>query len=84
MEREADRIGFGVLTDAGLPGRQHGADVREPVEREPPGRRPFPYLRTHPLDTERIAEARNRAGASLAAPPLEDTHAMMQAPVHGC
>ncbi|TXH42157.1 MAG: hypothetical protein E6Q92_06305 [Burkholderiaceae bacterium] len=79
MEREADRIGFGVLTDAGFPAASMALmfENLQNVNRLDDGR--FPYLRTHPLDTERIAEARNRAGASLAAPPLEDTHAMMQA-----
>jgi predicted Zn-dependent protease len=66
-EREADRIGFGVLTQAGFaPGGM--AAMFEKLEHssrlnDSGG---FPYLRTHPLNAERIGEARSRLGA---APP---------------
>ncbi len=61
MEREADRVGFGVMTDAGFEGSgvsgmfeklQHAARLNDNGS--------FPYLRSHPLTTERIAEARAR------------------------
>ncbi|MEO8299573.1 MAG: M48 family metalloprotease [Burkholderiales bacterium] len=74
MEREADRVGFSVLGDAGF----------DPVgmvgmfERLQQGSRltdsgQFPYLRSHPLTSERIGEARSRlgvrgAGTSIDAP----------------
>ncbi|MBL8324733.1 MAG: M48 family metalloprotease [Rubrivivax sp.] len=81
MEREADRIGYGVLADAGfatggmaqmferLQGNAAVADSGA-----------FPYLRTHPLTVERISEARNRvllAGATQT-PRATLLHALMQ------
>lgn len=68
MEREADRIGFGVMTSAGFaPGGMaamfeklsHAARLNDYGA--------FPYLRSHPLTTERIGEARARLGT---APPV--------------
>ncbi|WP_236675001.1 M48 family metalloprotease [Piscinibacter sp. HJYY11] len=70
-EREADRIGFSVLTQAGYaPGGM--AAMFEKLENnsrlnDSGG---FPYLRTHPLNAERIGEARARQGASSAAAPV--------------
>ncbi len=72
MEREADRIGFGVLTDAGYDPRgfvtmfgklQQAAGVNDNGA--------FPYLRSHPLTTERIADMQSRLpmGATGAAGP---------------
>lgn len=61
MEREADRIGFGVLTGAGFEGEgfvtmfeklQQAARLNDDGS--------FPYLRTHPLTTERMADMRSR------------------------
>ena len=61
MEREADRIGFGVLSDAGYDPRgfvtmfgklQQAAGVNDSGA--------FPYLRSHPLTTERIADMQSR------------------------
>jgi predicted Zn-dependent protease len=61
MEREADRVGFGVMLDAGFAGR----GVTSMFEKlQQAGRLndngSFPYLRSHPLTTERIAEAQAR------------------------
>jgi predicted Zn-dependent protease len=61
MEREADRVGFGVLTEAGF----HPDGVSSMFERLQQANRfndsgNFPYLRSHPLTTERIAEAKAR------------------------
>lgn len=70
-EREADRIGFSVLTQAGFaPGGM--AAMFEKLEHnsrlnDSGG---FPYLRTHPLNAERIGEARSRLGAASAAAPV--------------
>ena len=63
MEREADRVGFGVLNDAGYdPGGmalmfEH---LQQASRLNDDGS--YPYLRTHPLTTERIGDARARLG----------------------
>lgn len=62
MEREADRIGFGVFEAAGF-GVEGMSRMFEKLDQA--GRLndsgAFPYLRSHPLTAERIAEARARA-----------------------
>ena len=69
MEREADRVGFSVMSDAGYASR----GVSNMFEKLQQANRlndngSFPYLRSHPLTTERIAEAQARVQlASLAA-----------------
>ena len=75
MEREADRIGFGVMTDAGFESR----GVTSMFEKLQQASRlndngAFPYLRSHPLNTERIAEAQSRVqlATSSAAPLSQD------------
>jgi predicted Zn-dependent protease len=63
MEREADRVGFGVLSDAGFdPGgmAQMFEHLQQASRLNDDGS--FPYLRTHPLTTERIGDARARLG----------------------
>ena len=59
MEREADRVGFSVLREAGF----SPAGMARMFEKLDHANRlndsgAFPYLRSHPLTTERIAEAR--------------------------
>lgn len=81
MEREADRIGFGVLTGAGYaPSGMaamfekllHAARLNDSQS--------FPYLRSHPLTTERIGEAQARLGVEGAAAPVRPlAWAMLQA-----
>ena len=87
MEREADRVGFGVMTDAGFDSR----GVSSMFEKLQQASRindngSFPYLRSHPLTTERIAEAQARL--QLASPAQDKAlgvaqdrffHAMMAA-----
>jgi predicted Zn-dependent protease len=81
MEREADRIGFGVYSDAGF----SATGMAAMFEKLDQANRlndngAFPYLRSHPLTVERLSEARARA--TLAKPvPAEAKvlHAMMQA-----
>lgn len=80
MEREADRVGFGVLTQAGYD--PHGfATMFDKLQQASRlnDNGSFPYLRTHPLTTERIAEMQSRQ--QLAAPsgrPRPDLiHAVM-------
>jgi predicted Zn-dependent protease len=63
MEREADRIGFGVLTQAGFApeGMTAMFDQLQQASRLVDNQQ-YPYLRSHPLTTERIGEARARLG----------------------
>lgn len=74
MEREADRVGFGVLTDAGFDGKGFVDmfDLLQQASRlNDDGS--FPYLRSHPLTSERIADMRARlplAGASQGPQPV--------------
>lgn len=65
MEREADRIGFGVLTEAGYDpnGMAQMFELLAQASRLNDDNN-FPYLRSHPLTTERIGEARSRMGSS--------------------
>lgn len=63
MEREADRVGFGVLTTAGFA----PSGMAQMFEHLQMASRlnddgSYPYLRTHPLTTERIGDARARLG----------------------
>lgn len=61
MEREADRVGFGVMMDAGFESRGMSAmfdKLQQAARLNDNGS--FPYLRSHPLTTERIAEAQAR------------------------
>jgi beta-barrel assembly-enhancing protease len=69
MEREADRVGFGVLADAGYDPQgfvgmfaklQQAAGVNDSGA--------FPYLRSHPLTTERIADMQARLQLNGARP----------------
>jgi predicted Zn-dependent protease len=64
-EYEADRIGIAALADAGY--NPHGmASFFEVMSRQQPATpemRTPEFLRTHPVTTARIAEARNRARA---------------------
>ena len=86
MEREADRIGFGVLSDAGYDPRgfvsmfgklQQAAGVNDSGA--------FPYLRSHPLTTERIADMQSRlplgSNTASAAPDMEQAMASARARV---
>jgi predicted Zn-dependent protease len=75
MEREADRVGFGVMIDAGFQSRGMSAmfeKLQQAARLNDNGS--FPYLRSHPLTTERIAEAQARvqlASAEAAKPSRE-------------
>jgi len=92
MEREADRVGFGVMTDAGFDSGGETtmfAKLQQAARLNDNGA--FPYLRSHPLTTQRIAEVQARvqlAEASAAKPtPAHENdeakahvlHAMMAA-----
>jgi predicted Zn-dependent protease len=81
MEREADRIGFGVLTQAGFaPGGMAAMFEKLDHNSRLNDSGGFPYLRTHPLTAERIGEARARLGTAPAVPPVSVlAHAAAQA-----
>ena len=79
MEREADRVGFGVMSEAGYDPRgfvgmfgklQQAAGVNDNGA--------FPYLRSHPLTTERIADMQGRVQLT---PPVHgaSSHEFVQA-----
>ena len=81
MEREADRVGFQVMTGAGYsPGGM--AAMFEKLEQSSRlndfgG---YPYLRSHPLTSERIGEAKSRMGTAPATPPVSRLeHSVAQA-----
>ncbi len=82
MEREADRVGYGVMTEAGYEPQgfvtmfeklQQAARLNDNGS--------FPYLRSHPMTTERIsdAQARQQLLPPRAAVATTPTHAMMSA-----
>lgn len=80
VEREADRVGYGLLGAAGFA----TTGMAEMFDRLDVATRlndngGFPYLRSHPLTVERISEARSRsllAGSLAPGPKL--AHALMQ------
>ena len=85
MEREADRVGFAVMTQAGFEG-QGAVAMFEKLQQANrlSDRGNFPYLRSHPLTSERIADMQSRVGLggtdktfTTANPTLE--HAMVAA-----
>ncbi len=81
MEREADRIGLGVMTGAGFAPDGMAAmfeKLQQSSRLNDSGG--FPYLRSHPLTSERIGEARGRLGtATRPAPVSMLEHSLAQA-----
>jgi len=81
MEREADRIGFSVLRQAGFA----PSGMARMFEKLDHANRlndngSYPYLRSHPLTTERMAEAQARQGLGPSGPGMpRPEHALMQA-----
>jgi len=64
VEREADRVGFQVMTAAGYaPGGMAAMFERMDRSTRLNDSGGFPYLRSHPLTVERIGEARARASS---------------------
>lgn len=80
-EREADRVGFNVLTGAGYSPAGMPAMFEKLLQASRLNdSQNYPYLRSHPLTTERIGEARSRLGVANAAPPPRPLlHVLMQA-----
>lgn len=61
MEREADRVGFGVLSDAGYDPQGFVAMFNKlQLSAGVSDNGAYPYLRSHPLTTERIADMQAR------------------------
>ncbi len=83
MEREADRVGFGVMSQAGF-APQGAASMFEKLQYASrlSDNGSYPYLRSHPLNSERIADMQGRfqltPGADTALPLAMD-HAMISA-----
>jgi predicted Zn-dependent protease len=81
MEREADRIGLSMMREAGF----SPAGMARMFEKMDHANRlndsgAYPYLRSHPLTTERVAEAQARLGTGPAiAGAVRPEHALMQA-----
>ena len=82
MEREADRIGYAVMREAGFD-PQGFASMFERLQQASAlndnGR--FPYLRSHPLTTERIADMHSRLplGVTVSSVPHDMEQAMVSA-----
>lgn len=82
MEREADRVGFAVLGQAGYdPAGMSAMFEKLDIANRLNDNGAYPYLRSHPLSLERQSEARLRAqGVHPAAPPMPQTlHPLMAA-----
>lgn len=86
MEREADRLGYGVMTQAGYMGSGFVTmfqKLQNATRLNDNGS--YPYLRSHPLTTERIADMQSREletdKSSQPAPDLvaQCLHSMMAA-----
>lgn len=60
-EMEADRIGIGLLADAGFDPREMAGVFEKLQNAARYSQRPPEFLSTHPVTTNRIAEARDRA-----------------------
>lgn len=75
-EYEADRVGIGALADAGFD--PHGMasffEVMSRLTARSPELRIPDFLRTHPVTTARIAEARNRARNTPRQPSNDSTN----------
>lgn len=80
MEREADRIGFGVLVAAGF----NGAGMAAMFGKLDQANRlndsgSFPYLRSHPLTVDRMSEARSKVLLAPSSNASSLLHTLMQA-----
>ncbi len=80
MEREADRIGYGLLGTAGFaPSGMASMFDRMELATRLNDNGSYPYLRTHPLTVERISEARSKTLLNDNRPSLPTLqHTLMQ------
>ncbi|VWX59521.1 putative Zn-dependent protease, contains TPR repeats [Burkholderiales bacterium 8X] len=81
MEREADRVGFGVMTQAGY-APQGAAAMFEKLQYASRlnDNGSYPYLRSHPLNSERISDMQGRfqfRPGTAPVMPLAMDHAMI-------
>ena len=86
MEREADRVGYGVMTQAGFePQGFVGMFEKLQQANRFNDTGAFPYLRSHPLTTERIADMQARQQLLPHIAPASQTlvHAMLAARARG-
>jgi predicted Zn-dependent protease len=70
MEREADRIGFGVMSAAGFEPQGFVSmfdKLQQAARLNDNGA--YPYLRTHPMTTERAADMQSRIQLAGRTPP---------------
>ena len=82
MEREADRMGYGLMAPAGFaPQGVVGMFDRLQQANRLNDNGSWPYLRSHPLTSERISDMQSRipAGQSMAQPAASLEHGMMAA-----
>ena len=82
MEREADRVGFGVLSQAGYEPQAFVSmfeKLQQASRLNDSGA--YPYLRSHPLTTERMSDMQNRLPQTHAPAPTSTdwVHAMVSA-----
>lgn len=74
FEQEADRIGMGVLTDAGFDARDMPAFFDRMLVASRLYESNLPeFLRTHPITTRRVAESRDHAEQFARRAPPDDT-----------
>ena len=82
MEREADRVGYGLMGPAGF-APQGFVSMFEKLQQANRlnDNGSWPYLRSHPLTTERMADMHSRTpmGSAAAAPVATLEHAMVAA-----
>lgn len=79
MEREADRVGYGVLTTAGYsPAGMSSMFEKLELATHLNDDGSYPYLRTHPLTAERIGEARARMGVKSIVIAPDPAHMLLR------
>ena len=83
MEREADRLGYAVMTNAGFAPQGVVSMFQKLAQasrlNDSGG---YPYLRSHPLTTERMGDMQSRMGIEVAEvkpPAMSMAHALMSA-----
>jgi beta-barrel assembly-enhancing protease len=69
-EYEADRVGIGILTDTGINPEGMVEFFEILLDKSPEGE--IEYLRTHPLSTNRVSEAKNRVEKKSEALPKDN------------
>lgn len=68
-EYEADRVGIGILSDTGINPQGMVEFFEILLDKSPDGG--IEYLRTHPLNTNRVAEAKNRLDSKYEGLPMD-------------